>query len=73
VKSELRDATLFELSRAGITPTVEINKHMKIRWKSPCGKNRMVTCSISCSDVRAIHRQRSLVRRLLREDGLLPA
>lgn len=59
--------TLEELKRAGITYTVENgSKHLKIKANGL----PMIVCSVSCSDRLGEFKARSLVRRLIKQNGL---
>lgn len=67
------DAALDELSTAGIRDVTRsyCSKHLQLRWQSPTGAPRMLSMSVTPSDVFAPAKVRADVRRLLREDGLL--
>jgi hypothetical protein len=64
--------TLNELEAVGVQSKVTINgRHPRVHWFSPNGQHRAVTCSISPSDRNAYLVAQRLVRRLLRQDGIL--
>lgn len=56
--------TTDELERAGISYTVERNKHIKVKADGL----PMIVCSFSCSDRLGEVRARSLVRRLIKQN-----
>jgi hypothetical protein len=58
--------TTDELERAGISYTVERGRHIKVRAEGL----PMIVCSFSCSDRLGEVRARSLVRRLIKQNGL---
>lgn len=61
------DVTVDELQQAGLAYQVEYGrKHIKIRAEGL----PMIVCSLSCSDRRGEVKARSLVRRLIRQNGL---
>jgi hypothetical protein len=52
------------ITDAGYRPRVVRGKHYKIKWKQN-EKLQTFVCPVSPSDWRAIHRSRSVLRRLL--------
>lgn len=59
--------TINELERAGLVYTAERgSKHVKVKAEGL----PLIVCSYSCSDHRGEVEARSLVRRLLRQNGL---
>lgn len=67
MSNECLDVVIAEIEAVGLTPTVKYGgKHMKIFWL-----NRQVSVAKSASDKRAVMNNRSLVRRILRQDGFL--
>jgi hypothetical protein len=68
---EMQRIVLQELGAAGIKPQVEhSHRHMKFQWEHN-GEARTVIASSTYSDWRALKKQRSFVRRVLRADGVL--
>ena len=60
-------ATIDELKQAGLAYSVEQgSKHFKIKADGL----PLIVCSVSCSDHRGELKARSLVRRLIRKNGL---
>jgi hypothetical protein len=65
-------ATISELQAAGIEPTevkVSGRGHFKIYFNL-CGQSRFIVCANSPSDWRAEHNNRSLVRRILKQESM---
>jgi hypothetical protein len=65
VKFEILSETLSTLRRHGFEPRVEQSKHFKIHFVDASGRPRCVIVSCTPSSRNAIHRARSMLRRLL--------
>jgi hypothetical protein len=63
---------LHELSLAGICNASRAygGKHLQIRWRVK-GTEHMYTLPITPSDFRAVNNTRAVIRRMLRENGVL--
>lgn len=74
VKNEILDATLDELKQHGVEATVAYGtKHIQVRWYNRLDQPRMLPISRSGSSERhAIQNHRRDVRRILRDDCMLP-
>lgn len=71
-KNEELEAVLAELSKFGLKGrTEQLAKHLRVEWALPSGVTQHVTVAISGSDWRAMVQQRTRVRRMLREAGIL--
>jgi len=68
----LKDA-LDQLKRVGIRPEVwNGSKHIRLCW-SALDRNRYFTIPVSPGDYRTALNNRAQLKRILREDGLLPS
>jgi hypothetical protein len=65
-RNQLITEALVMIKAAGYEPGVKINRHVKITWVQG-GRLRVLVCSLTPSDWRAIRKVRSDVRRLLNE------
>jgi hypothetical protein len=74
-RNECVDAALAELAAAGIRDVERSygGRHQQIRWRANGHGSRIYTLPISPSDYRADRNVRADIRRMLREDGMLPA
>lgn len=68
------DAALHELESAGIRDVAQARggKHLQLRWKVNGHGLRMYPVPLTPSDWRSPLNVRAEIRRLLREDGVLP-
>ena len=67
MSNDCLDVVLAEIEAAGLTPVVRhAGKHLKVFFGA-----RQITVARTASDKRAVMNNRSLVRRLLRQDGFL--
>ena len=75
MKNECLTAALRELSEAGIRDVQRSygSKHPQLRWRVNGMGLRIYTVPGTPSDVRSVRNVRAEVRRMLREDGVLPA
>lgn len=72
MKNEPLDATKRELERVGIDYVVRHDsKHVKVTWRIPAGKTRTAVVAWSGSDRKNVVAARAIVRRYLRDDGIL--
>jgi hypothetical protein len=73
MKNECLDVALRELDAAGVRDVARSygSKHLQIRWQVN-GSARMYSLAITPSDVRSVANTRSQIRKILREDGMLP-
>jgi hypothetical protein len=76
MKNECMSAALTELFAAGVQNRDIVRsgngKHNQLRWPGANGRERMLVVPVSASDHRAADNMRAVVRRMLREDGMLP-
>jgi hypothetical protein len=63
---ELLDDTLRLLRTAGVTPSIQQARHIKVRWTDSTGRSHCIVLARSPGDVNALHHNRALLRRLLR-------
>jgi hypothetical protein len=69
-RNENLDAITAVLEAAGVTYTLAWGKHPRVRWIAG-GRARMIVVSRTGSDIRGEKNARCMVRRMLRQDGLL--
>jgi hypothetical protein len=74
-KNECLTAALQELSAAGVRDVKRSygGKHLQLRWTGMNGAGeRMYSLPCTPSDIRSAANTRAEIRRILREDGMLP-
>lgn len=74
IASEQRRAIEIELARYGLRPQYETIRggHVRVTWRTPGGEQSMITAT-SPSDWRAPRNARAVVRRKLRQAGVIAA
>ena len=74
MKNECLAAALRELAAAGVRDVQQSygSKHLQLRWSANGHGMRMYSLALTPSDCRADRNVRADIRRMLRDDGLLP-
>jgi hypothetical protein len=73
-KNLVLDVVMRELALYGIKPKIEQSKHLKVTWITPKGEHRTVTVPCTPSEGKRSHlNNRAWVRRLMRQDGMVPS
>jgi hypothetical protein len=65
VRNELLEEALATVRAAGFEPSVERNRHWKVRWTDQRGRSQLLVIAFSPSDRRARMQSRAVLRRLL--------
>jgi hypothetical protein len=73
-KNPCLDVALQELGAAGIRDIERSygSKHVQVRWRANGHGMRMYSMAATPSDIRSTANVRAGIRRILREDGMLP-
>ena len=66
-KFSLLHETVASVRRAGFEPQIKRGRHFKICWFDDHGHKHTIVVSVSPSDHRAFHKNRALLRRLIRK------